>query len=212
MDNEVISELLTDDEIVACAVWCEKPWLGPLPTIDIDDVADLTLAVRRGQRSLFVWRLTDDQGTPDSSLLDLVSRLAGPVDCLSVLIADGELYRATYDLSTLHYPSDGGWIVESIETSGVHSFEFSSNESNSDYLAAVVDSAMEFGPAGDRDDAEGLQFIVLSARVGGTERIVALGKGRVGFGTVSGDGGGEIERFEPSDGFTGNAVIARLLG
>lgn len=213
MGEDVRTEgLMTDDEIVACAVAAGRPWLGPLPTVDVDDEGDLLLATRRGQRSLFVRELVDDEGQPASALAHLVQKLSGEKDHVSVLLADASLQRASYELSSLHYLGDDSWITETVADEGVHSFTLSPASANVDYLTAVADAALEDGPQGSLDeDASGPQYVVLVARQGQTVRLAALRRGGVQFGAVESDGAVRLGSTVSDREISGRQVVERLL-
>lgn len=63
--------LLSDDELVAAAVRLGKDWKASLPTVSVDDPADLLRAAARGHRSLYLRGLLTG---PDNS--ELVSELS----------------------------------------------------------------------------------------------------------------------------------------
>lgn len=71
--------LLSDDEIVAAAVQLGKDWRASLPTVSVEDPADLLKAAARGNRSLYLRGLLT--GAENAELAPqvsaLVSRVAG---------------------------------------------------------------------------------------------------------------------------------------
>ncbi|SEQ81642.1 hypothetical protein [Arthrobacter sp. OV608] len=71
--------LLSDDEVVAAAVQLGKEWKASLPTVRVEDPADLLGAAARGNRSLYLRGLLTGAGNAELApeVAALVSRAAG---------------------------------------------------------------------------------------------------------------------------------------
>lgn len=153
--------LLTDDEVVALATSAGRPWPGGLPTVAIDE-GSLVAAGFRGNRSLFVRGLIDDEGIPPKA----ATVLAGEGH-IHVYLADDEFAVASWGLSTSHHPAgDGGrWIFESVSAVGVHTLVSQAAEENRVYLEAILQAAFEKGPSVDADvSGSATQICVIAVR------------------------------------------------
>ncbi|MEA5456400.1 hypothetical protein SPF06_16825 [Sinomonas sp. JGH33] len=102
--------LLTDDEIVAVAMRWGRDWKASLPTLALDDDAELIRASARGHRSLFVRGLL---GGPNNEELSnqVEQALGSAVGTLPELIgyaANSEDLRAATGLRFALFSTDAG--------------------------------------------------------------------------------------------------------
>lgn len=129
---------LTDDEVVALAVRSASVWASPLPTVDLDEPADVASAARRGERSLYARGLLQigdaDLGALDDELEELLRPAQHRDALVSVFVADGEMNWHVGGPNLVCYGrgSADGVLLETVSEAGVHSF-------------AVVDEAFARG-------------------------------------------------------------------
>lgn len=114
---------LTDDEAAVVAVIVGELWRAPLPSVNCDDEADLTVALLRGRRSLIVRELASSDGILLGESADVLAAMkCGPcaafllVDVAGDWVPDGltvYLYGATTDEVELSHV---------VSSAGVHYF------------------------------------------------------------------------------------------
>ncbi len=184
MDAQTV--LLTDDELVAVALDRESFWPGPLPTVDIEDVAALTAAALRGQRSLFVRGLLAADRGLDPDLDREIAPLAGQQDCRTVYLADAGFQRASWAYASTHHPAGTRWIVEEVTAAGVHRFVPVSSAENREYFRILLATAVEAGP-GTAEEGEPAWLCITAAWAGGAG-LVAARRGEVRYLDLGEDG------------------------
>src|SRR4051812_1752367 len=114
--------VLTDDELIALVMdtGSAEPLL--LPTVDVDDETEVLGASLRGQRSLAVRMLYDENGDRTGLLDQAVQLLAGDGPRLSIFLGDREFHRRSFLMTTVWRPTQTGWLEQNVSPVGTHAF------------------------------------------------------------------------------------------
>lgn len=194
--------LLSDDEVVAAAVRLGKDWKASLPTISVEDPADLIRAAARGHRSLYLRGLLT--GPDNSELVPEVSALLGP--------AAGAV------------PQHLGYAADSANphvVAGMQFAIFDSARHNNKILIVTLPnginevSEVQLGAARDFVEA----FAAAPLQAGAEDKAVVLiapdGKDSAGFGVVTAkgttSGAGELPLLDLESGLPTRGVPATLV-
>jgi hypothetical protein len=199
------SLVLTDDEVVALAVARSSPWPSDLPTVDVTDPGQLEAAAFRGNRSLLVRGLLDDDGAASGDAAEVAASVLGTDRRLVVFLSDLEFRRAGWGLASSHHPSStNGWLFEGVNALGLHAFAARPLSDHREYLEALLEGAVQAGPRSSEGEptSRGGEWLCMIARAGADRAVLARARrDELGIGIVPiADGQmGELGRLEVSE-------------
>lgn len=199
--------LISDDEAVALAIAAGSFWPSPLPTVDIEDDAELHRAAMRGRRSLMLRGLLTADG--DSSVISpevlaLSAPVAGAQKTVCLFLGDESLNSVGFDLYAFLYPAtaDDAWRMESVGDGGIRSVEQVSASHARDLVTEAVGAALR-ATEGTADPS--VRLVCAAANSGD---VLAFRMGPEGYSTfANGAGDGAVR---PVEGDSESAVSTRL--
>lgn len=175
--------LLTDDEAVALASRGPHPWTGGIPTVE-GTVEALEAAVFRGNRSLYVRGLLNEQGTPSSEINAVVGPLLAAPGRVIVYLGDANCRRDSWGMASAIHVVGDQWVFETVSPVGVHQLHFLEQQDHLEYLRAVLKAAVDAGPDHGSDRTQSSMFLCALAERGETALLACAKKGEVRIGAV----------------------------
>lgn len=199
-------DLLTDDEIVALAVDAGRSWPAPLPTVSVEDPAELGASAERGIRSLLARGAVVGQQLDPR--LQAVTAAAGSSIVIVCYLADG-MGRPLPDTVTHAAIGIGGsWLLDEVFPMGLHRFgRFEDAAAVGAYFSSIAVVVHEDGLA-DTYGA-GATFCVSHATAEGA-RALAITRGSLVEQII--DASGAVVASRPVAGDPKTAVVALVEG
>ncbi len=204
------TQSLTDDELVAIALSAEAAWPGPVPTVQVENPAELAVASMRGQRSLAVRGLVAEDGVLSDGLVRLRDVARSRTAQILVYLGDAAFAQASAAMLLAGFATDDGWLLDVITPSGIHDFRVLEAEALAAYLAGILAPVAEGGIGAGFAPAD--RVVVLSRTTRGGRRLVVT-KGEATLQTL--DAAGEPARSPEPVGLGAEALTAAgatLLG
>ena len=186
--------LLTDDEVAAVAAMTGGVWPSPLPTVDVRDPEALLSATFRGMRSLEVRNLIGADGLASDELAD--AAIVPPrLDMTCVFLAKADLNRAAWRYSSTHYRETDGWLVEGVDSIGVHRLGRVTGAERREALRSLFEAACS-GSLDAGETSEASRLVVMEVRDGRPTAVVTAQPGGLARGEVDLDGDQIVVRGE----------------
>lgn len=187
--------LLSDDEVAAAAMRLGGEWKASLPTIDVDDAADLLRAVARGHRSLFLRGLLS--GTGGDELAEQVAGLLAPAvgklpEQLGYAANSEDLYAAVGARFAVFAAGPESKLLVLTLPNGINEISVLRAEGAREFVESFASAARK---AGDRGKA----VVVIAPTETDLAVFAVAAADRVTTGTGS-PGSLDLETGRPSDG------------